>query len=59
MNEMVVYLEVSHMLVPKLEFTLYVEAENLFQTTPEMLSEISAVLQTKMDHSSKDVFVSS
>lgn len=57
MNEMVVYFEASHMLVPKLEFTLYVEAENLFQTTPEMLSEISAILQTKMDHSSKDVFV--
>ena len=52
MSDTVVDLEASHILFPKQD-TEYVEAASQFQTTPQMHSEVLAVLQASLAYGSK------
>lgn len=54
MSRMVVHLEASHVLFPKQD-TEYVEAASQLQTTPQMHSEVLAVLQVSLAYGSKGV----
>lgn len=54
MSGMIVHLEASHVLFPAQDIE-YVEAASQFQTTPQMHSEVLAVLQASLAYGKKGV----